>query len=85
MTIIEQRREDGTLKGRCDARCYGAKGKKCKCLCGGVNHGTGYGNKLRKQTEILYRKLRRTVPCKNISAPILRSKQGFLFEKIYRG
>ena len=27
--------------GRCDARCYNAKGTVCKCICGGINHGCG--------------------------------------------
>lgn len=28
-------------RGRCDARCYNAKGDKCTCICGGLNHGNG--------------------------------------------
>ncbi|MCZ7544885.1 MAG: hypothetical protein M5R40_15785 [Anaerolineae bacterium] len=28
-------------RGRCDARCYNAKGDKCTCVCGGMNHGAG--------------------------------------------
>jgi hypothetical protein len=27
--------------GRCDAKCYNAKGPECKCCCGGRNHGAG--------------------------------------------
>lgn len=27
--------------GRCDARCYNAKGPRCRCICGGKNHGVG--------------------------------------------
>ena len=26
---------------RCDARCYNAKHGKCRCICGGENHGKG--------------------------------------------
>lgn len=26
---------------RCDARCYNAKSKVCKCICKGENHGVG--------------------------------------------
>lgn len=40
-TIIIRKNKDGAITGRCDARCYGAKGKKCKCVCGGFNHGMG--------------------------------------------
>ena len=28
---------------RCDARCYNAKGADCDCVCGGANHGKGFG------------------------------------------
>ncbi len=28
--------------GRCDAKCYDAKGPDCNCCCGGRNHGAGY-------------------------------------------
>jgi hypothetical protein len=41
MTLIEIRRADGTLVGRCDARCYNAIGSLCECCCGGKNHGRG--------------------------------------------
>ncbi len=40
MTLIEVRNSDG-LVGRCDARCYGAIGHKCTCICGGKNHAVG--------------------------------------------
>jgi hypothetical protein len=41
MTLIEQRNGDGSLAGRCDARCYEAKNPDCDCICGGKNHGAG--------------------------------------------
>lgn len=25
----------------CNAQCYDAKTKGCKCICGGINHGQG--------------------------------------------
>lgn len=40
-TILIRKNKDGAITGRCDARCYGAKGKKCNCVCGGFNHGVG--------------------------------------------
>ena len=40
-TLIEVRDKDGHLTRRCDARCYNAKGPKCRCVCDGVNHGVG--------------------------------------------
>ena len=27
---------------RCDKRCYDATTPKCKCICGGLNHGVGF-------------------------------------------
>ena len=26
---------------RCDRRCHAAKGKRCRCWCGGFFHGSG--------------------------------------------
>lgn len=40
-TIILRKNKDGATTGRCDARCYGAIGKKCNCVCDGLNHGKG--------------------------------------------
>lgn len=40
-TLIELKGTDGDLFGTCDARCYNAKGVKCVCVCGGLNHGEG--------------------------------------------
>lgn len=40
-TLIEVMKSDGTLVGRCDERCYNATGKRCRCICRGVNHGVG--------------------------------------------
>lgn len=40
-TLIEYRNREGKITGRCDARCHNAKRPKCKCVCGGLNHGVG--------------------------------------------
>ena len=40
-TVLEHRTWRGDLIGRCTARCHTAKGKRCYCICGGVNHGVG--------------------------------------------
>lgn len=40
-TLILHRNPDGSITGRCDARCYNAKLAKCTCLCGGFNHQRG--------------------------------------------
>jgi hypothetical protein len=39
-TLITVGNSSGVV-GRCDAKCYNAKGGKCKCVCGGANHGAG--------------------------------------------
>ena len=39
-TIYAVYNSDGCV-GRCDARCYDAKGPDCNCICGGANHGVG--------------------------------------------
>lgn len=43
-TLISIKTPDGSPGARCDAKCYNAKGPKCTCLCGGVNHGAGKNN-----------------------------------------
>jgi hypothetical protein len=39
-TLIAHYTRDRCI-GRCDARCYNAKGNHCHCICGGFNHGVG--------------------------------------------
>lgn len=41
-TIILRKNKDGAVTGMCNARCYNAKGKKCHCVCGNINHGKGF-------------------------------------------
>ena len=38
-------------KRRCDARCYGAKGADCRCVCGGENHGIGLNAAVKNTKE----------------------------------
>lgn len=42
MTTILSAHADGRKVGSCTAKCYNAKGKKCRCVCLGFNHGVGY-------------------------------------------
>ena len=37
---------------RCDHRCYMDSGKRCQCICGGVNHGVGLRQALKNTAEI---------------------------------
>lgn len=41
MNLVSIQSPGGHCRGRCDARCYNAKGITCVCICGGVNHGKG--------------------------------------------
>ncbi len=38
-TIMSWGNSEGA-KGRCDAKCHGAKHDKCTCMCGGRFHGS---------------------------------------------
>lgn len=38
--VLAVRNRDGSL-GRCDAKCYDATIPRCRCVCGGKNHGKG--------------------------------------------
>lgn len=42
--FFKLRRVEGTYSEvhQCDARCLNAKGWKCTCSCGGMNHGKGF-------------------------------------------
>lgn len=40
MRVIRIRNNDGPL-GECTAKCYDADGGRCRCVCGGRNHGVG--------------------------------------------
>lgn len=40
MTLLIVKDSNGVV-GRCDARCYDAKQERCRCVCGGRNHGKG--------------------------------------------
>jgi len=39
--------------GRCDSRCYDAKTKRCRCCCGGKNHGVGLNQAIKNAEEIV--------------------------------
>jgi len=39
-TVLKLKFASGKIR-RCDSRCHNAKGDKCTCVCGGINHGVG--------------------------------------------
>lgn len=51
MTLITIGNSEAIV-GRCNARCYRAKHKRCKCICGGRNHGVGLVKALENVDEI---------------------------------
>ena len=51
-TVVEARKADGSLLGRCDAKCHTAKGPKCKCVCKGRNHGVGFDQAFRNLHDL---------------------------------
>jgi len=50
-TLIAAYDSSGCI-GRCGARCYNAKGDRCRCICGGRNHAVGLKNALENSREI---------------------------------
>jgi len=40
VTLMQEIPAHGPIR-RCTAKCYNAKKPKCRCICGGKNHGVG--------------------------------------------
>ncbi|MBA7628826.1 hypothetical protein ES703_36322 [subsurface metagenome] len=78
MTLITTSGSEGTT-GRCDARCYNAKGPDCDCCCGGLNHGKGLQKAIentQKQAETIIENWNNEHPGEKVS---FESIQGELF------
>ena len=45
---------------RCDARCYNGKHARCRCICGGRNHGVGLKKALENTKEMAVNLLERS-------------------------
>ena len=61
MILIEVRDNNGVV-GRCDARCYEAGTPRCRCVCGGVNHGVGLNAAIKATPNIYEDVIRANVP-----------------------
>jgi len=59
-TLIEARKSNGTLIGRCDARCHNATHPRCTCICGGRNHGIG-GRKAWRNTQVEFAEIEKEI------------------------
>lgn len=58
-TLISQTSSSGGTR-RCDAKCYNGKHTRCKCICGGVNHGKGLEQAMENTREMAKDLLERT-------------------------
>ena len=58
-TLISQTSSNGGTR-RCDARCYNGHGARCKCICGGINHGKGLEQAAENTREMAKGLLERT-------------------------
>jgi len=70
VTLMQEIPAHGPIR-RCTAKCYNAKKPKCRCICGGKNHGVG----LRKAME----KIKQTVD--DIDLALTMGKDSPLFPK----
>lgn len=52
MVILKAINSFGVTR-RCDRSCYEAKGKRCRCCCGGKNHGVGLNQAIENAGEIV--------------------------------
>lgn len=85
MVIIQEYAQNGTKLRRCDARCYNAKGKKCSCVCGAMNHGKGIDfavqnghyllNELRKQHNEHVFYLTEPIECFSLNYSLFKATQ----------
>lgn len=51
-TLILQVSSSGQRR-RCDARCYNGQHARCRCVCGGRNHGAGLKQALENMREFV--------------------------------
>jgi hypothetical protein len=51
-TLIAVYNSEGCI-GRCDAKCYNAKGPICNCVCGGMNHGCGHSQAIENTADMV--------------------------------
>lgn len=54
MTTLIESRSSNSSPRRCDARCYNGKKTKCRCICGGRNHGQGLERSIRRTVEEIF-------------------------------
>jgi hypothetical protein len=71
---------------KCDSRCLNAKGRKCTCSCGGMNHGRGHAVKavpVKVNASVAYEPPERPAPREPEDFRDTRQYLGQTAEKIY--
>lgn len=61
MIVMRESSNDGGARW-CSAKCYDAKGKVCRCICEGVNHGTGLNKAIDNMKLVAQKILDLTLP-----------------------
>lgn len=51
-TVLAVYNSEGCV-GRCDAKCHEATSADCDCICGGRNHGRGFGQAVANTRELV--------------------------------
>jgi len=68
-TLILKKNLKGAITGRCDAKCYNAKGTHCTCICGGINHGKGRNQAINNTEEYQHTRDRARQPGEYVFPP----------------
>ena len=69
---------------RCNAQCYDAKGKDCRCQCNGLNHGVGQhqARENARKFGLLWNVPARTVICRRTRKRAVPPEQRSLFSAL---
>jgi len=80
-TLIIVMKSGGRVVGRCDANCYDARTPECDCICGGKNHGVGFGKALEQVSQYTQERLKQLAEqgASVTDDAIFNIKQGKLF------
>lgn len=70
-TLITVKNSQGVI-GRCDERCYNAVTRRCKCCCGGVNHGVGLNKAITNTRRMYDEQFRANLDCDSAQTQVIR-------------
>ncbi len=80
-TLISYSDTSGKAR-RCDAKCYGATGPICDCVCGGMNHGAGIKAAFENTSHLAIAQIRDIAGAENTSQVKKANGIQLLFELI---